>query len=136
MAGTPGGVRRLTKGTANTQQSHPDLSWHPFLSTSLGCLPVLRYPIEVLLKSDPHTSELCLPPHLCSEASEDTSTPGQLPEMLAVTAEFLENLSESKFKSSLGHQLWSMALAVLFNISTATVLQRNGDENSISGRMK
>lgn len=44
---------------------------------------------------------------------------------------------ESKFKFSLGHQLWSMALAMLLKDSSSPgSFQRNGDKKSVSGRKK
>lgn len=60
VAGTPGGVRRLTKGTANTQPSRPFLA--SFFVYFTGVSPCPQVPHLLLLKSDPHTSELCLPP--------------------------------------------------------------------------
>lgn len=56
-----GKKKSYSPDTANTQQSHPDLPWHPCLSAPLRCLPVLQGP-TCFCMSDPSTSELCLPP--------------------------------------------------------------------------
>lgn len=94
VAGTPGGDLEVDKKIRCSQHpakpSRPSLASFPAYFTWMSPCP--QMPHLLLLKSDPSTSELCLPPFLCLEASEDTCQPGQPPGMLAATAGFLENL--------------------------------------------